>query len=467
MSKLWKGRTEAKTSLLADKFNSSIKIDKRMYKEDIFGSIAHVAMLSYCNIISKSDEKKITNALNGILKDIESGKLKIKDDAEDIHMFIEEVLTKRIGVIGKKLHTARSRNDQVALDIRLYLRNEIKIIITYLINLINIVIKLADKNRNTIMSGFTHLQKAQPITFAHYILAYGMMFKRDKDRLNDLLKRVNVSPIGACALAGTTYSTDRKYEAKLLGMSFLAENSIDAVSDRDFIVEFASNLSIISMHLSRLAEEIIIFTSNEFNYIELSDALTTGSSIMPQKKNSDMAELVRGKTGRVYGNLMNILTLLKGLPLAYNKDMQEDKELMFDSIDTVKDCINIFIEMLDTMKINKDRLREDASSGFINATDLADYLVSKGLAFRDAYKISGKIVSFCIKHNNNNIYKNSNENEKLTLENLPISIYKKFSKLIDEDIYKYVDLDACVIRRKSYGGTSPNNISQQIKYLLK
>ena len=464
MAKLWKGRTKANTSILADQFNSSINIDKRMYKEDIEGSIAHVAMLSFCNIISKSDAKKITDGLKIILSDIDSGKLKINEKSEDIHMFVEEVLTKRIGNVGKKLHTARSRNDQVALDIRLNIRKEITLINFALDKLLKVIVNIADKNRNTIMSGFTHLQKAQPITFAHYILAYGMMFKRDMERLQDLYKRVNISPIGACALAGTTYKTNRKYEAKLLDMDGVLENSIDAVSDRDFIVEFASDLSIIAMHFSRLAEETIIFTSNEFNYIELSDALTTGSSIMPQKKNSDMAELVRGKTGRVYGNLLNILTILKGLPLAYNKDMQEDKELIFDSIDTVKNCINIFIEMLETMKINADRMIEDARTGFINATDLADYLVNKGMAFRDAYKISGNIVRYCIDHNSK--LNNNDIQSILILENLKLSEYKKFSKLFEEDVYKFIDLGTCVSRRNSYGGTSPNNIDVQIKYLI-
>lgn len=459
MAKLWKGRTTAKTSSLADKFNSSIKVDKRMYKEDIEGSIAHVAMLTHCNIISKSDEKKIRSALKKILTEIENGKLKISEKAEDIHMFVEEILTKRIGAVGKKLHTARSRNDQVALDIRLNLRKEI-VLINYTIDrLISLIIKVADENRNTIMPGFTHLQKAQPVTFAHYILAYGMMFKRDMERLYDLYKRVNISPIGACALAGTTYKTDRVYEAKLLGMDAVCENSIDAVSDRDFIVEFSSDLAIIAMHLSRLAEETIIFTSAEFNYIELSDAVTTGSSIMPQKKNSDMAELVRGKTGRVYGNLMNILTLLKGLPLAYNKDMQEDKELIFDSIDTVKDSLEIFIEMVSTMKINKDKMQKDAVYGFINATDLADYLVTKGMPFRDAYKVAGEIVRYCTLKNEKDASSN------LTLETLPIEVYKKFSKLFEQDVYKFINLENCVKRRTSLGGTSPSNIDRQIEYL--
>ena len=453
-NKLWEGRTSGNTNKLADEFNSSIKIDKRMYKEDIEGSIAHVAMLSHCGVLTKSEANKIETALKKILSDIDSGKLKIDENAEDIHMFIETVLTKRIGDVGKKLHTARSRNDQVALDTRLYVRKEI-ISVNYLIDkLIKVIIKIADENRDTIMSGFTHLQKAQGITFAHYILAYGMMFKRDMERLYDLYKRVNVSPIGACALAGTTYKTDRVYEAKLLDFDAVAENSIDAVSDRDFIVEFASDLSMIAMHLSRLSEEMILFTSNEFNYIELSDAFTTGSSIMPQKKNSDMAELVRGKSGRVYGNLMSILTILKGLPLAYNKDMQEDKELIFDSIDTVKLNLNIFISMLETMKLNKARMREDAATGFINATDLADYLVTKGLPFRDAYKISGKVVSFCIEN-------------KLTLESMTLDQYKKFSKLIDKDVYNFIKLETCVMKRTSLGGTSPKNIDRQIKFLEK
>lgn len=452
--KLWEGRTSGNTNKLADEFNSSIKIDKRMYKEDIEGSIAHVAMLSHCSVLTKSEVSKIETALKKILSDIDSGKLKIDENAEDIHMFIETVLIKRIGDVGKKLHTARSRNDQVALDTRLYVRKEILSVNFLIDKLIKVIIRIADENRDTIMSGFTHLQKAQGITFAHYILAYGMMFKRDMERLYDLYKRVNVSPIGACALAGTTYKTDRVYEAKLLDFDAVAENSIDAVSDRDFIVEFASDLSMIAMHLSRLSEEMILFTSNEFNYIELSDAFTTGSSIMPQKKNSDMAELVRGKSGRVYGNLMSILTILKGLPLAYNKDMQEDKELIFDSIDTVKLNLNIFISMLETMKLNKARMREDAATGFINATDLADYLVTKGLPFRDAYKISGKVVSFCIEN-------------KLTLESMTLDQYKKFSKLIDKDVYNFIKLETCVMKRTSLGGTSPKNIDRQIKFLEK
>lgn len=458
--KLWAGRTSGKTNILADEYNSSIKIDKRMYKEDIEGSIAHVAMLSHCNIIKKAEAKKITDALIKIKKEIELGKLKIDDSAEDIHMFIEEILTKRIGEVGKKLHTARSRNDQVALDTRLYVRKEIISINFLLDKLIEVIIDIADNNRETIMSGFTHLQKAQAVTFAHYILAYGMMYKRDMERLYDLYKRVNVSPIGACALAGTTYKTDRRYEAKLLDFDGLSENSIDAVSDRDFIVEFASDLSIIAMHLSRQAEELIIYTSSEFNYIELSDEFTTGSSIMPQKKNSDMAELVRGKTGRVYGNLITILTILKGLPLAYNKDMQEDKECIFDSIDTVKKSIEIFIHMIKSMKIDKDRMREDALVGFINATDLADYLVNKGMAFRDAYKVSGKIVNYCIEQS-------VAYDKQYTLENLPLEIYKKFSKKIDRDVYDFIKLENCVMKRMSLGGTSPKNIDRQIEFLSK
>ncbi len=458
--KLWAGRTSGKTNILADEYNSSIKIDKRMYKEDIEGSIAHVAMLSHCNIIKKAEAKKITDALIKIKKEIELGKLKIDDSAEDIHMFIEEILTKRIGDVGKKLHTARSRNDQVALDTRLYVRKEIISINFLLDKLIEVIIDIADNNRETIMPGFTHLQKAQAVTFAHYILAYGMMYKRDMERLYDLYKRVNVSPIGACALAGTTYKTDRRYEAKLLDFDGLSENSIDAVSDRDFIVEFASDLSIIAMHLSRQAEELIIYTSSEFNYIELSDEFTTGSSIMPQKKNSDMAELVRGKTGRVYGNLITILTILKGLPLAYNKDMQEDKECIFDSIDTVKKSIEIFIHMIKSMKIHKDRMREDALVGFINATDLADYLVNKGMAFRDAYKVSGKIVNYCIEQS-------VAYDKQYTLENLPLETYKKFSKKIDRDVYGFIKLENCVMKRMSLGGTSPKNIDRQIEFLSK
>lgn len=459
MSKLWKGRTDGITNKFADDFNSSINVDKKLYKFDIEGSIAHAKMLSKCKIISNADKNKIVEGLTKICKSIDNGTLKIDENAEDIHMFIEEELTKLIGDVGKKVHTARSRNDQVALDIRMYLKSEIVEIKKLIKSFIDVVISLAKENKNTIMPGFTHLQKAQAITFSHYILSYGMMLKRDYERLNDAYKRIDVSPIGALALSGTTYKTDRKYEAKLLKFSSVTENSIDSVADRDFIIELAGAISIISMHLSRLSEEMIIWTSNEFNYIELSNEFTTGSSIMPQKKNSDMFELVRGKTGRIYGNLMSILTIMKGIPLAYNKDMQEDKELIFDSIDTIKKCLNITNLMLKTLKINSDIMLEDAKKGFINATDLADYLVIKGYAFRDAYKISGSIVNFCIEENK--------KNKNYVLDNLPIDIYKSFSNKISEDVYKFIDLKTCVNKRKSYGGTSPDNINRQISFLKK
>lgn len=452
MEKMWAGLNSAQTAGLADEFNSSIGVDSRMAREDITGSMAHAWMLSKQGIISTEDAQKIIDGLEGILKDLQSGELEIDPGAEDIHMFVEEVLTERIGDAGKKLHTARSRNDQVALDLRMYLRSEAALIIDKVKELTSALTDLAEENTDTIMPGYTHLQRAQPVTFGHYIMAYSMMFLRDIDRLADCLERMNVSPIGSCALAGTTYDTDREFEAEKLGFTDVCLNSMDGVSDRDFVVEMLSDISIIMMHLSRFSEELVLWSSWEFKFIELSDAYTTGSSIMPQKKNPDMAELVRGKCGRVYGDLMGLLTTLKGLPLAYNKDMQEDKEGVFDAVDTVKMCLDITTGMVQTLTVRKDNMLSAAQKGFINATDLADYLVGKGLPFRSAYKISGEIVSECMK-------------EGYVLENYPIEKYKEKSELIGEDVYDAVDLTNCVKRRNSLGGTSPESVAEQIKYV--
>ena len=452
MAKMWTGRTDGVTDKIADDFNSSIKFDSRMYKQDILGSMAHASMLGAKNIITKSEADTIIDGLNGILEDIESGKLSIDYSAEDIHMFVEQVLTERIGETGKKLHTARSRNDQVALDMRMYLRDQTEQIILKIKRLLTCVLEKAEEHKSSIMPGYTHLQRAQPITFGHHLMAYAMMLLRDIDRFTDLLSRINVSPIGSCALAGTTYDTDRVMEATALGFNEVAMNSIDGVSDRDFCVEFASNASILMMHLSRFSEEIILWTSWEFKFVELSDAFTTGSSIMPQKKNSDMAELVRGKTGRVYGNLMSILTVLKGLPLAYNKDMQEDKEGIFDSVDTVNMCLDVFAPMIDGMKVLTDNMKLAAQKGFINATDLADYMVKKGLPFRSAYKIVGSIVGDCIAKGK-------------ILEQLTLDDYKAYSPIFEQDLYNEISLETCVERRISLGGTSPKSVEQQIEYV--
>ncbi len=450
--KLWQGRTDGVTDKLADEFNSSIGFDSRMYKEDITGSIAHAEMLAKQGIISDADAKTLVSGLRGILADIESGKLQIDMSAEDIHMFVEAVLTERVGDVGKKLHTARSRNDQVALDERLYLRSWIESETESLQNLIRAVADKAEAHAETIVPGYTHLQRAQPITFGHHLCAYAMMLLRDLDRLADCNRRMNVSPIGSCALAGTTYDTDRAFEAERLGFDSVCENSIDGVSDRDFSVELMADLAILMMHLSRFAEEIVLWSSWEFRFVELDDAYTTGSSIMPQKKNSDMAELVRGKTGRVYGDLISLLTTLKGLPLAYNKDMQEDKESVFDACDTAKMAVDIFTGMVSTMRVNEASMKNAAGAGFINATDLADYLVGRGLPFRESYKISGRIVARCIA-------------DGKTLETLPIETYREYCGLIDEGVYDAVDMEACVRRRVSYGGTSPESVRRQIKYV--
>ena len=452
MAKMWAGRTDGATEKLADDFNSSIHFDCRMFRQDITGSIAHAQMLASRGIITNEDADCLTDGLAGILADLESGALSIDMECEDIHMFVEQVLTQRLGDVGKKLHTARSRNDQVALDIRMYLRNEIDEISGLVKDLIAAVTEKAEAYCDTIMPGYTHLQRAQPITFGHHLMAYSMMLLRDLDRLSDCRKRMNLSPIGCCALAGTTYNTDRHFEAEKLGFDGICRNSLDGVSDRDFAAELMSDFAILMMHLSRFSEEIILWSSWEFQFVELSDAYTTGSSIMPQKKNPDMAELVRGKTGRVYGDLMGLLTVLKGLPLAYNKDMQEDKEGVFDACDTVKMCLQVFTGMIATMTARKENMKRAAQKGFINATDLADYLVKKGMPFRSAYKISGQLVALCIQQNT-------------VLEDLPLSTYKTFSELFDEDLYADIDLVTCVEKRISEGGTSTASVLSQIAYV--
>lgn len=452
MAKMWAGRTAGDTSKIADAFNASIGFDSRMYREDITGSIAHARMLSRQGIITPAEADVLCGALAQIMDDIDSGALTIDPAAEDIHMFVEEVLTARVGEVGKKLHTARSRNDQVALDLRMYLMNRVDELTGRAYSLIAALTDQAEQHKTAIMPGYTHLQRAQPIMFGHHLMAYAMMLLRDVDRLADCKKRMNISPIGCCALAGTTYDTDRYYEAELLGFDGIALNSLDGVSDRDFVIELLSALSILMMHLSRLSEEIILWSSWEFAFIELSDAYTTGSSIMPQKKNSDMAELVRGKTGRVYGDLMAALTMLKGLPLAYNKDMQEDKEGVFDAVDTATMSLEVFIGMISTMKVREENMKRAAQRGFINATDLADYLTKKGMPFRSAYKISGSIVAYCIAHDQ-------------VLETLPIAVYREFSDLFDEDLYEDIDLLTCVNRRNSVGGTSVPSIESQIDYV--
>ncbi len=452
MEKMWAGRAGAPTAKLADDFNSSIHFDSKMVKEDIQGSMAHAAMLAARGILTNEDCETITAGLEKILSDIMDGTLPIDMEAEDIHMFVEAELTRRIGEVGKRLHTARSRNDQVALDLRMYLKNESKAIREGLLSLIEATYEQAASNTDAIMPGYTHLQRAQPVVFAHHLLAYAMMFMRDVDRLDDCVRRMNLSPLGSCALAGTTYPTDRGMVAKALGFDGITMNSMDGVSDRDFCVEMLSTCSIIMMHLSRFSEEIILWSSWEFSFVELSDAYTTGSSIMPQKKNSDMAELVRGKTGRVYGDLMGTLTMLKGLPLAYNKDMQEDKESVFDGIETVQKCLSIFAPMLATMKVKKENMRKAAAGGFINATDLADYLTKKGMPFRSAYKIVGGIVAKCIAGG-------------FTLETLPMEAYKAESELFEEDLFEEISLDTCVKKRISAGSTGPDSVSEQLSFV--
>ena len=449
MEKMWAGRTAGNTSAMADDFNSSIHIDSRMYREDIKGSMAHSAMLAEVGILTAAEADAIIEALEGILNDIDSGALAIDMNAEDIHMFVESVLTSRIGDLGKKLHTARSRNDQVAVDMRLYMRGKCEEIEALLVDLMDAIVSVASAHQYDIMPGYTHLQRAQPIVFAHHLLAYAEMFKRDLSRLQDAKARMNYSPLGACALAGTTYPISREMTARALGFTSYAANSIDAVSDRDFCAELLSVFSIIMMHLSRFSEEIILWSSWEFAYVELDDAYTTGSSIMPQKKNSDMAELVRGKCGRVYGDLMGTLTMLKGLPLAYNKDMQEDKESLFDATETVERCLEIFAPMIRTMKVKSENMYRAAQKGFINATDLADYLTKKGMPFRSAYKITGSIVSDCIK-------------QGIVLEDMPLDAYKAYSPLFDSDLYEEISLKTCVSKRISDGATGYKSVEQQL-----
>ncbi len=450
--KMWAGRFSKELNKEVNDFNSSIRVDSRMYKEDITGSMAHAFMLGKCGIISNEEADLIIKTLEEILNDLESGKLEIDYEAEDIHMYVEEVLTKRIGAVGKKLHTARSRNDQVALDFRMYTKNEIINIKGLVKSLIETIIFISKQNIDLIMPGYTHLQRAQPILLAHQLMAYANMLKRDLDRLKDCYKRTDYMPLGSAALAGTTHNIDRFVVQEKLGFENVTLNSIDSVSDRDFAVELASAISLIMMHLSRFSEEIILWCSWEFKFMELDDSYATGSSIMPQKKNPDITELVRGKTGRTYGNLIALLTMLKGIPLAYNKDMQEDKELLFDSIDTVKECLSIFIPMLKTATFLKDNMYNAAKKGFINATDLADYLAKKGMPFRDAYKLTGNIVRDAISNNE-------------TLDTIKIEKYKEYSELIDSDIYHEIDLRNCVDKRLSFGGTSKEMVLKQIELL--
>ena len=449
-SNLWGARFSKELDALVNEFNQSIKVDSLMYKQDIQGSLAHAEMLFKQGIIEEGDFNDIEKGLTQIKEEIENGTLKIDMNAEDVHMFIEGELTKRYPVAGKKLHTSRSRNDQVAVDVRLYLREKTGSLMEELKTLIGVVYEVASENVETVMPGYTHLQRAQPVTFAHHLLAYASMFMRDYDRLTDTLKRLNYSPLGSCALAGTTYNIDREFTARKLGFTAPVFNSMDGVSDRDFAVELASNVALIMMHLSRFSEEIILWSSWEYKFIELDDSYSTGSSIMPQKKNPDIAELVRGKTGRAYGNLITLLTLLKGLPLAYNKDMQEDKEAIFDSVETALISLKVFAPMLKTMTVLKDNMAKAGEKGFINATDCADYLAKKGMPFREAYKISGKLVAICIAKGK-------------TLNELCLNDYKDMSELFEEDIFDAIDLTTCLNKRISEGAPSKVAVEKQLK----
>lgn len=452
--KLWGGRFKKGTNDLVNDFNSSIRVDSRMYKEDVEGSLAHVKMLGKQKIIPSKASKKIEDGLNEMLKRMDNGVIGIDPSSEDIHSFIEGTLTYYIGDEGKMLHTGRSRNDQVTLDLRLYLKKEIKLIISDIIDLEKVLSKKAKENIDTIMPGYTHMQKAQPITLAHHLLAYAEMFKRDIGRLQDTYKRTDMMPIGSGALATSTYPIDREFVANELGFSQITLNSLDSVSDRDYVIETLSSLSIIMMHLSRFAEEIILWCTDEFKFIQLDDEYSTGSSIMPQKKNPDVAELVRGKTGRVYGDLITLLTVMKGIPLAYNKDMQEDKEALFDALDTVTLSLKTFAGMIDTMKVNKDNMKKGASGGFTNATDVADYLAKHNVPFRTAHSIVGEMVLYCIKENK-------------AIEELSLEEFKSFSPVFEEDIYKAIDLLTCVEERKVIGGPSSESIKIQINALDK
>ena len=450
MKKMWEGRFHKETNKLLEKFNASITFDKRMYEEDIRGSIAHSRMLSKQGIISSEEQKEIENGLLLIKNEIENGTFEFKIEDEDIHMSIEKRLTEIIGAVAGKLHTARSRNDQVALDVRMYVRKEAKKIKELLINFENVILNLSEKYEDIIIPGYTHLQRAQPILFSHHLMAYFQMFKRYITRSDVFLERSDEMPLGAGALAGTTFDLDRHFVAKELGFSKPTENSLDSVSDRDFIIELGMIISVISMHLSRFSEEIIIWCTSEFSFINLDDAFATGSSIMPQKKNPDIAELVRGKTGRIYGNLMAILTTMKALPLAYNKDMQEDKEGIFDSIDNIKLCIEIFYSMLNTVTVNKEKIFDSMKYGFLNATDVADYLAKHGVPFRQAHKIVGEIVSYC-------------ENKKIAIEDMTLSEFQNFSEIFKDDIQNEITIENCVNKRNSFGGTSIQNVKMQIK----
>ena len=449
---MWAGRFSKEVDEKVNDFNSSISFDARMYRHDIRGSMAHAQMLGEQGIIEKHESEKIIEGLKGILADLDSGALHFDPNAEDIHMFVEQVLTERLGDTGKRLHTARSRNDQVALDIKFYLKDECDEISKLTYELIETLIATAQEHYDTVMPGYTHLQRAQPVTFAHHIMAYAQMLTRDLGRLADAKKRMDRMPLGSCALAGTTYPLNRKRTAELLGFEDITYNSLDGVSDRDYCIELASAVSILMMHLSRFSEEIVMWCSWEFKFIELDDAYSTGSSIMPQKKNPDITELIRGKTGRVYGDLMTLLSMMKNLPLAYNKDMQEDKEAIFDAIDTVKLCLSTFIPMFRTMTVLKDNMRKAAAKGFINATDCADYLVKKGMPFRDAYKITGTLVARCIELDT-------------TLEDLDIKEYRKLTDVFDEDVYKAINLETCVMQRNVDGGPAPEAVARQIEQL--
>jgi len=454
MAKLWSGRFTKEQDALMDSFHSSIKFDSRLYEEDIRGSIAHVRMLAACGIITKQEGEAIEEALWELLDDIQAGRVEFSTQAEDIHMNIESLLIERIGDVARKLHTARSRNDQVALDTRMYVLKEIDEIIDLVKRIQATLVRRAEENLGVLMPGYTHLQRAQPILLSHHLMAYFFMFQRDCERLEDCAKRTDVMPLGSAALAGTSFPIDREMVAKELGFSRVSENSMDAVSDRDFVVELLACISIIMMHLSRFAEEIVLWSSSEFGFVTLDDRYSTGSSIMPQKRNPDAAELVRGKTGRVFGNLLAVLVTMKGLPLAYNKDMQEDKERLFDSIDTVKGCLTIFERVIDTLVFNSERMRAASASGFMTATDAADYLVRKGVPFRTAHEIVGRIVLFC-------------EKNGLTLSDLKLEDWRSFSPLFDEDVMDAVDLDASVSARDVYGGTAYNRVVEQIELAKK
>ena len=450
MAQLWGGRFTKATDQLVYNFNASIAFDQKFYKQDIEGSIAHVKMLGKQGILTEQEMNDIVTTLQEIKEDVESGKLEITSEYEDIHSFVEANLIDRLGDTGKKLHTGRSRNDQVALDMRLYTRDEVLAVDGLLKELLTTILHIMEENTETIMPGFTHLQKAQPITLAHHMGAYFEMFKRDRLRLHDIYERMNYCPLGSGALAGTTYPLDREYTAELLGFYGPTLNSMDGVSDRDYLIEFLSACATIMMHLSRFSEEVIIWNSNEYQFVEIDDAYSTGSSIMPQKKNPDIAELVRGKTGRVYGALMSLLTTMKGIPLAYNKDMQEDKEAIFDAVDTVKMCLTAFTPMLDTMKVIPQNMRKAAAGGFINATDCADWLTKNGVPFRDAYKATGELVARCIELGTD-------------LENLPIEEYKKVCDVFNDDVYRAISLETCTNERKAFGGPASENVKAQAK----